>query len=152
MRAWDGTWDMVVIDSAGRPSGERASLRAELATRRLGELREGVWMRPATLDPPPVEVDAVQHTFTAIPDLDGVSLAAALWDLPGWARETTSTLSELAADNPPAIRLAVAAHLVRLLAADPLLPAQLCPPGWPAQDARKVYEEYQQEISALGAQ
>ena len=50
--AWDGSWEQVVITSSGRSAQDRADLRATLASLRLGELREGVWLRPANLARP----------------------------------------------------------------------------------------------------
>ena len=50
LREWDGTWDLVAVTTAGRTASDRADLRAALAERRLAELREGLWTRPANLD------------------------------------------------------------------------------------------------------
>lgn len=43
----------------------------------------------------------------------------------------------------------MAAHVVRHLAADPLLPAALLPAGWPAGDMRTAYAGYQDELRSL---
>lgn len=147
--AWDGTWETAVVVGAGRPSGERAALRGALTAGRLAELREGVWLRPANLRRPLPETGAVQ-TFRARPDGDPVALVACLWDLTAWADEAVSTLDQLATTTAPATRLAVAAHLVRHLATDPLLPPELCPAEWPAPRAWDAYERYQQEVRAIG--
>ena len=147
---WDGSWEFAVVVGAGRPSGERAALRGALTTSRLAELREGVWLRPANLRRALPEVSAVQ-TFRARPDGDPRRAGTAgLWDLTAWAREAVSTLDQLATTTAPATRLAVAAHLVRHLATDPLLPPELCPADWPAPRAWEAYERYQQEVRAIG--
>ncbi|CAB4717548.1 unannotated protein [freshwater metagenome] len=148
--AWDGSWEMAVVTATSRPGGERASLRDALARQRLAELREGVWMRPANLGRAPAYADAaVLRTFRATPHEDPASLAASLWDLPGWAAETHARLALLETTTEPAARLAVAAHLVRHLADDPLLPTELWPSGWPSQHAREVYAAYQRELHTL---
>jgi DNA-binding transcriptional regulator PaaX len=36
----------------------------------------------------------------------------------------------------------VAAHALRHLVADPLLPVELCPPEWPATALRRSYDDY----------
>ena len=148
---WDGSWEMAVVVGGGRSSGDRAALRASLGGLRLAELREGVWLRPANLvrtaDDHPPEL----RTFRVRPEGDPGALAAQLWDLRAWAAEATSTIDELAAVGDPATRLAVAAHLVRHLGTDPVLPGELCPVGWPGPWAQQVYDDYQREVRALGA-
>lgn len=147
---WEGTWEMAVVVVTGRTGAERAALRDRLASYRLAELREGVWTRPANLRRPREYADeAVLATFTVTPDEDPAVLAARLWDLDSWAREGRHLLRHLARTTSPAPRLAVAAHLVRHLAADPLLPATLLPADWPAAAMRTAYAAYQDELRAL---
>ena len=144
---WDGTWEMVVVvASGGRSSSDRAALRALLARARLAELREGVWMRPANLrreSPALTSVDV--RTFTTTSD-DPAGLVADLWDLPGWAAETRRVATAMEHTRQPGERLAVAAHLVRHLSDDPLLPVELAPADWPAHDAREAYSRYLAEL------
>ncbi|MEV5000215.1 PaaX domain-containing protein, C- domain protein [Nocardioides sp. LML1-1-1.1] len=147
---WDGTWELAVVTVSGRPGPERAALRERLASYRLAEAREGVWTRPANLRRPRAYAgDAVLSTFLATPDEDPAALAASLWDLPAWAREGTALLERLSSTGEPALRLAVAAHVVRHLAGDPLLPAALLPDDWPAAAMRSAYAAYQDELRAL---
>ena len=148
--AWDGTWEMAVVVVAGRSGPERAALRERLASYRLAELREGVWTRPANLGRPRAYADdVVLSTFLATPDEDPVTLAAGLWDLRAWAAEGRLLLDALASTREPAPRLAVAAQVVRHLTADPLLPRDLLPAGWPAGELRTAYSRYQGELRAL---
>src|SRR5665648_288675 len=49
LRRWGGTWTTLVITSVGIDARTRAALRTTLHDKRLAELREGVWMRPANL-------------------------------------------------------------------------------------------------------
>lgn len=147
---WDGSWEMAVVVVAGRPGPERAALRDTLASHRLAELREGVWTRPANLSRPRSYVEEpVLTSFRTVPDGDPALLAARLWDLPGWARSGTALLKRLHATREPAPRLAVAAHLVRHLATDPLLPRTLLPGDWPGDALRAAYEAYQDELKRL---
>ena len=48
---WDGEWEMAVVEGERRPAADRTALRAAMRALRFGELREGVWLRPANLDP-----------------------------------------------------------------------------------------------------
>ncbi|WP_278258092.1 hypothetical protein [Nocardioides convexus] len=142
---------LAVVTVSGRPGPERAALRERLASYRLAEVREGVWTRPANLRRPRSYAgDAVLSTFTATPDDDPADLAAGLWDLGAWAREGSALLERLVTTDEPAPRLAVAAHVVRHLASDPLLPAGLLPGDWPAAQMRAAYAAYQTEPAGTG--
>lgn len=145
--AWNGSWEMAVVVVAGRTGTERAALRDRLASYRLAELREGVWTRPANLRRPREYADeAVLSTFVATPDEDPADLAIRLWDLAAWAASGRALLDRFERTTAPAPRLAVAAHVVRHLAADPLLPATLLPADWPAAAMRTAYAGYQDEL------
>jgi phenylacetic acid degradation operon negative regulatory protein len=147
---WDGTWEMAVVVVSGRSGPERAALRDLLTAHRLSEVREGVWTRPANLSRPRGYADdVVLTTFSARPDGDPANLAADLWDLTGWAKDGRTLLRMLARAAAPAARLAVAAALVRHLASDPLLPAELLPRNWPADEMRQTYAAYQSELRVL---
>lgn len=148
--AWDGTWEMAVVVMTGRPGSERAALRDKLGGARLAELREGVWTRPANLRrPASYGADPALSSFRARPDGDPAALARELWDLRGWAADGHALLERLSATREPALRLAVAAHVVRHLTADPLLPGELLPAGWPGAELRAAYADYQAELRAL---
>jgi phenylacetic acid degradation operon negative regulatory protein len=148
--AWDGSWEMAVVVVTGRPGAERAALRDLLAAHRLAELREGVWTRPANLRRPRTYgEERVLATYLARPDGDPARLAAELWDLHGWAKQGREAVRLLDRTREPAARLAVAAHLVRHLTTDPLLPPELLPDAWPAAEMRAAYASYQQELRAL---
>lgn len=147
---WDGTWEMAVVVVTGRSGSERAALRETLAAARLAELREGVWTRPANLRRPPSYAgDPVLTTFRARPDEHPGRLARDLWDLAGWAREGRALLRRFERTTDPALRLAVAAHVVRHLTADPLLPRELLPRGWPGAELRAAYADYRAELRAM---
>ena len=147
---WDGDWEMAVVVVAGRSGPERAALRDQLSSSRLGELREGVWTRPANLRRAPAYAhDPVLSCFRARPEEDPATLAARLWDLDAWVKEGEVLLDQLESTTEPALRLAVAAHIVRHLTADPLLPSQLLPDRWPGPALRSAYADYQRELRDL---
>lgn len=149
---WAGDWEMAVIVVSGRGGSERAALREELNRHRLAELREGVWMRPANLRRPATyALDPVLTTVRCYPDQDPQALTQALWDLDGWSETGHELLDILSTAGRPAQRLAAAAHLVRHLATDPILPGALLPRSWPGAELRAAYADYQQELRGLDA-
>ncbi len=152
---WSGRWREAVVDAGGRPAGERADLRRAMERLRFGELRDGVWLRPDNLDPTRLPedravVDGQARWFVAHPDDDG-DLAAALWDLEGWAERATVLRREMAGlagplDAGEAEALApgflLSAAVLRHFNADPLLPRELLPRRWPGDALRADYERY----------
>lgn len=150
VREWDGTWETVVVTEAGRSASDRAELRSRLASLRLAELREGVWMRPANLARPlpPWPADLLV-VLPSTPD-DPAGLAGRLWDLPVWNSRAAALLAAVTGEGEPATRLAVAAALVRHLRTDPSLPVELLPADWCADGLRAAYAAYQEELMDTG--
>ena len=162
---WSGRWWMAVVRGARRPAGRRAELRAAMATLRFAELREGVWLRPANLDPersPAARaVLAGQcHRFD-VDSPEGESaadLAASLWDLAGWAgraraldQALDALVGALEGGDPAALApgFVLSAAVLRHFQADPLLPDELLPPDWPGDDLRHRYDRYDRAYRAL---
>lgn len=165
LQPWDGRWLLGVVVAERRRSVERAALRQTMAAARLAELRTGVWTRPDNLGAPSPALAAAAGQCLwmrgELADLAGQitapagsdeSLAARLWDLPGWAAEARRLVHELSATLPALVAgdtsalapcFAVAASAVRHITADPLLPAALLPPGWPGDRIRAAYDEYE---------
>lgn len=147
-RRWDGSWTAVVVTSVGNDARTRSGLRITLHDNRFGELREGVWLRPANLEVAlPDEVR--RHTrVMRVHDDDPVGLAAALWDLPGWTAAGNDLLADMAAAPDVPGRFTVAANIVRHLRTDPVLPAELLPTGWPGAALRAAYQDFAAELAA----
>ena len=117
-------------------------------------LRSGVWLRPANLSRSltiGAEYAEQVLTFAAHPDEAGAALVPRLWDLDGWAAEGDELLRRLEEVTEPSARLAHAAQLVRHLAVDPLLPAELLPADWPGPRLRAGYAGYQDELRRAAA-
>jgi phenylacetic acid degradation operon negative regulatory protein len=158
-RPWrGGRWRQAVVVADGRrPAANRAALRTALTGARLAELREGVWLRPDNLDvdlPPLAEL----RWSAAVPDDDAVALAAELWDLPAWARRAAelrtqmdALLPRLEAEDRSALAdgFVLSADVLRHFQADPLLPAELLPDGWPGADLRQEYDRYDAAYRAV---
>lgn len=148
VRPWEGGWHVVIVTSIGAGAAERAELRNSLRAARFGELREGVWMRPDNLEP---QFDASISSRIRVlqgRDDDPVELASRLWDLSAWAAGGEQLLNEI--DCAPEVpdRFLVAAAIVRHLLADPVLPAELLPAGWPGARLRAAYQHFVAELAS----
>jgi phenylacetic acid degradation operon negative regulatory protein len=148
LRRWDGTWTTLVNTSVGVDARSRALLRAMLHDNRFGELREGVWMRPANLEMElTAEVGERLHVLSARDD-DPVGLAARLWNLPAWAATGHRLLDEMASATDVPARFVAAAGMVRQLLTDPVLPDELLPEAWPGPELRRAYHDFAAELVA----
>ncbi len=142
-----GRWWLAVVTTAGSAAEVRHARRAALAYARLGELREGVWMRPTNVPVNlPATLDADVELMRAAP-AEPQRLAARLWDLPAWSARAGSLLEglrSLAPDDPEALApgFELSAAVLRHLQADPLLPDELLPDDWPGKPLRTVYDEW----------
>ena len=146
--AWDGTWITCVVTDIGADARARAALRTALQQARFGELRESVWLRPDNL-PNPVPAEALGRVrVLASRDDDAANLAAALWDLPGWAREGTQLLRAMDRARDIPSRFTVAAAMVRHLLTDPVLPEMLLPTRWPGKQLRESYTDFAAQMAA----
>jgi len=156
-RPWTGDWRVVVVTTSGSEASERAARRRALSFARLAELREGVWMRPDNVDVDlPGSLDGSGVVMTA--RLDGGSdLAARLWTLPGWAGRADELLGRLESLPPTgwadlAPGFALSAAVLRHLQADPLLPTELLPAGWPGNRLRSAYDGWDRRYRAVLAE
>ena len=135
------------LGRSGRAPDQRLARRKRLALARLAEQREGVWLRPDNIDlvPDPAG-DPHLTVFTALPDGDPAALAAGAVGPRGVDRSGPGLLGRLAGlppagpdDLAPGFELSAA--VLRHLQADPLLPAELLPDGWPGPALRHAYED-----------
>jgi len=145
---YDGTWHLVVVTAAGDPAAIRQRRRHALSVARLGELRDAVWVRPANLD---VELDEATCravlAFTTVPRESAPALAAAAFDLTGWARRAAALLELLDATtlnglSDLAVGFETSATVLRHLQRDPLLPAPLLPSAWPGRALRARFDAF----------
>jgi phenylacetic acid degradation operon negative regulatory protein len=153
---WDGTWELATVDGdTGRSAADRTALREACRQLRLAELREGVWARPANLDPdrsPDAAAVVARwcHRWRgARPDPQPD--VAALWALAGWAARAEELRAEMAALVGPleggdrsalAPGFVTSAAVLRHLQGDPLLPPELLPRAWPGDGLRRDYDRY----------
>ncbi len=151
--AYDGEWVMAVITTAGSAADVRTARRRALAYTRLAELREGVWMRPDNLgEGVPAGIVGDIELMRARPQDQG-ALAARLWDLDGWSARSEAlrrAMDELAPDSPESLApgFELSAAVLRHLQADPLLPDELLPRGWPGAPLRTTYADWDMHYRA----
>jgi phenylacetic acid degradation operon negative regulatory protein len=164
---WNGRWRQAVVGGLNggdaRPASDRAALRAAMRSLRMGELREGVWLRPDNLD-----VDRAPDAIAVVdeqcrwgswwPDGDDGELAASLWDLDGWRHTATELRREMAGLqgrlddgdlNALAPGFVLSAAVLRHFQADPLLPDELCGRHWPGPRLRADYDRFDGGYRAL---
>ena len=146
--AWDGTWVTCVVTDIGADARARAGLRTALQQARFGELREGVWLRPDNLPEPVAPEARGRARALASRDDDAAGLAAALWDLPGWAREGTRLLREMDHASGIPARFTMAAAMVRHLLTDPVLPEPMLHARWPGERLRDSYTDFAAQMAA----
>ncbi len=148
--AYEGEWHLAVVTTSGSTAEVRTARRRALTYARLGELREGVWMRPDNVafrlaD----DMGGDIELMTARPH-DAQRLVDELWDLPAWSTRAASLLDrlgELAPRGPEALApgFELSAAVLRHLQADPLLPEQLLPDDWPGRRLRTAYDRWDAE-------
>jgi phenylacetic acid degradation operon negative regulatory protein len=152
---WDKTWELAIVSLERRSAADRLALRKAATALHLGELREGVWLRPDNLDRNRLP------TLRAVLDQQCVHFHSAETDIPADTVKTVFRLEDWAVD---ARRLTVAMRdeldveavgaddftyqfalsiaAIRHLQLDPLLPAELIPRQWPAHALRSTYRHF----------
>jgi phenylacetic acid degradation operon negative regulatory protein len=154
---WHGGWLMAIVVQERRDAGARADLRAALESARLAELREGVWLRPDNVDVVWPDVVRDQCTIVHARDVDP-SLVDRLWDQAAWAATAGDLRAAIAELVGPLERgdtaalaegFVVSATVLRHFQADPLLPEELLPPGWPGSALRSEYDRFDAAYRAV---
>ncbi len=153
--AWDGTWELALVTAARRTAEQRAALRRAATRCRLAEVREGCWARPANLpaDRRPAErrVVATQCTLVSAARPDDVAPFLAAFAPGAWAAHAEALVTAMRAAQPDldarreeclGATFVLDAAVVRHLVADPLLPAELAPRGWPAAELRAAFAAF----------
>ena len=162
--AWDGDWEQAVIVVTGRSASERSRLRAALTALNLGERREGLWMRPANLDPARqpgarAATGGLVEWYRVCPaaTVSARALAGEVFDLDEWATTATALCDALASaqarlpDERGAVAegFTLASAALRHLVHDPQLPADLQPDRWPSDDLRTAYAAFEHDYQDL---
>ncbi|MGW4033195.1 PaaX domain-containing protein, C- domain protein [Streptomyces sp. NPDC004838] len=156
MLPWDGTFELEVVRLDRRNAGDRVALRGAMHNLRLGEYREGLWMRPRNLDPERLAEDRAIvgrqcETMIASGSKDPADLVGRLWDLRAWQRLAESLRSSMERTQVDldarvvealAPGFMVAAAVIHHFGDDPLLPDELAPRPWSARVLREEWERF----------
>jgi phenylacetic acid degradation operon negative regulatory protein len=141
-KPWAGSWQMALVTGSARPLAERVALRKNMVAFRLAEFREGVWLRPDNLRQELAGVLAQQCAFFSSQYADSPGLAEHLWDLPGWAGEARRLLPLFDDAHSLVDGFMAIAEVIRHLLLDPYLPEELLPAGWPGEQLRARYAQF----------
>lgn len=148
---WDGTWHLALVDAPAARSA-RGRLRADLMFLGYAELADQVWVSPfARGELPSVLTRAGASVRTArVVDVEPPPTTA--WDLEalraaydGWLASAADLVSDHLGAHEDEDEAAFAArfHLVhewrKFLFADPGLPDELLPAGWPGRTAAELF-------------
>jgi phenylacetic acid degradation operon negative regulatory protein len=145
--AYSGEWWMAVVTTSGSTADIRTARRRALAYARLAELREGVWMRPGNVGVRLPEEQAVDVELMMARPNDPLRLVSELWDLSAWSTRAgalRARMEALVLEGPDSLApgFELSAAVLRHLQADPLLPAELLPKGWPGAGLRDDYDAW----------
>jgi len=163
---WDGTWELAIVSLERRSAADRLELRKAAIALHLGELREGVWIRPDNLDSQRLPASRAVldqqciHFHGAATDITADKMRS-LFSLDGWADDAGALIDamdvELAAMHSKpddvaerlAHEFAVSVVVVRHLQLDPQLPVELVPHNWPAHRLRSTYRRFDDAFKQL---
>ena len=148
---WDGRWQVAVVTTTGSDAPTRAHLRSTFGSARFGPVRDGVWARPNNLRwQPPADVAAGMIVMDAEIDATAAGeLASSIFDLSTWSRRGFDLLERRDDAGPLKHQVTVAAAIVRHLTTDPLLPQEIEPAAWPADELRASYAAFRDELIAV---
>jgi len=156
---WDGTWELAIVSLERRSAADRLELRKSAIALHLGELREGVWIRPDNLDSQRLPASRAVldqqciHFHSAATDITDDRMQS-LFSLDDWAEDASELIEamdvELVAlqdkrDHSAerlAYEFALSVAVVRHLQLDPQLPAELIPDHWPGHRLRSTYRRF----------
>jgi phenylacetic acid degradation operon negative regulatory protein len=155
LRTWDGTWRAAILGAGSlqrrRTASERVGARKLLKQLRMGEWREGVWIRPDNFtDAPPYLEGCTWLSGARFGDgVEPVDLVVRLWDLGAWSQEAlelAGSMRRAPVRDGLGESFRVAAAVIRHIRDDPLLPEELLPSDWPGAELRRLYESYRKDF------
>ncbi len=164
---WDGTWELAIVSLERRSAADRLELRKAAVALHLAELREGVWIRPDTLDVQRVPSSQAVLDEQCIRFHGAASDIAAdkirsLFSLDRWTDDALALIDAMnvALDTSKnddstenaAFEFALSIAAVRHLQLDPLLPVEFLGDDWPGptlrSTCRRFYDAFNQRINS----
>jgi phenylacetic acid degradation operon negative regulatory protein len=160
-RDWDGRWTFVSYSLPDAAQRERHVLRSRLTWGGFGMLQAGLWAAPREVDVVELlaDLDVLPHVhaFRGEPSAPTgtARMVSQCYDLPVLAAGYDEFLARwrpLADDSADAdadalsARILLATDWLLVLRADPRLPVELLPDGWPALPARALHRELERRL------
>jgi phenylacetic acid degradation operon negative regulatory protein len=152
-REWDGSWTLVAFSLPESWARQRHALRSSLMWGGFGLLQNGLWIAPSRIDVDTLiddpDVRGRTLVFDAVP-MRAAELEAAIreaYDLDGLSERYREFIarwrrrSRGAAGDPLARQLLLHTEWLALMRADPGLPPDYLPAGWPAARASELFHE-----------
>jgi phenylacetic acid degradation operon negative regulatory protein len=168
---WDGKWTVVLYSVPEDDRALRQALRTRLTRAGFGALRDGVWGTPRDrqaeaaevvklVEPSPAAVLRAElvASSAAFPDLDRMFALAALRagyeDFVDRFAPVRDRLRDAAVAPPEALvtRTQLMDTWREFADADPDLPDELLPDGWPRARAREVFSDLDEALRPLAGQ
>lgn len=154
---WDGRWFSAIVAAERRSMAERRSFRTAMVGARMGELRPGIWMRPANIAEPerPEDVLLLCGDLGADDPADLVSQLWPLADIDAQAKLLHASIEKhrprLDQEDPSVLAptFVISAAAVRFLRTEPQLPPQLAPPAWTPPSLRPLYDDFEVAFQRL---
>lgn len=155
---WDGTWTVLAYSIPEERRALRLRLRSRLAWGGFGMLRSGVWVAPGYVDVTSLldgldVLDDVRVFFSKPAAATATSdLIKEAYDLDEIADRYLRYVARWNGDPAAAFPNELCAFLVlrsewqQLVQADPRLPSDYLPAGWPAGDAEKLFRANYQRL------
>jgi phenylacetic acid degradation operon negative regulatory protein len=150
-RDWDGTWTIVSFSLPEDQRALRHQIRSRLVWRGFGLLQGGTWIAAGPVDIETLLEDLGAELYIrvftaapAAPTTDG-DLIGDGFDLPEIAERYERFISRWEAARPGAVGplrflLSLQGEWAQIARADPRLPLNRLPQGWPATRAFELYE------------
>jgi phenylacetic acid degradation operon negative regulatory protein len=157
---WDGYWTLLGFSLPESWQRQRHELRSQLTWAGFGPLFNGLWAAPGRVEVTrlvaSLGLESRVKAFYAqvVPGTDIATMVRESWDLDAVASRYHGFLArwqgaETAArrGDPLAAQLLLASDWLQVIRADPRLPAEHLPAGWPAAKAESLFVELDKTVA-----
>jgi phenylacetic acid degradation operon negative regulatory protein len=168
-RDWDGYWTLLGFSLPESWQRQRHELRSQLTWAGFGPLFNGLWAAPGRVDVTELvaslglESRVKAFYAQAVPGADIAAMVRENWDLAAVASRYRHFLArwsdpEMRPDTPPgrrdplAVQLLLLSDWLQVIRADPRLPAEHLPAGWPAAEAEALFVELDKAVAEPAAE
>jgi phenylacetic acid degradation operon negative regulatory protein len=157
---WDGYWTLLGFSLPESWQRQRHELRSQLTWAGFGPLFNGLWVAPGRVEVTRLvaslglESRVKAFYAQAVPGTDIAKLVQENWDLDAVASRYHAFLIRWQGPDMPrrhrdplAVQLLLASDWLQVIRADPRLPADHLPAGWPAAKAESLFVELDKTVA-----